>query len=209
MICGSNLDSIPPSFTGPVFLPQWLMPEWLEGVAHPIPNKPANLTLKTGMSVTLLEQPLSQQKQTCLTETFRKQAGVQKALFPFISFCLKVNLYKFSHHFFSPDPSLTVRADITGRYSNRLYAYEPTDISLCKYSVLTHSGNILKAVTFFHLPRNNTRHYRFLPSVLAERHLTRIKINQDARLKPSEMKKMMAEPWSLKHPSVLKASIRQ
>ncbi|RLW11296.1 hypothetical protein DV515_00001571 [Chloebia gouldiae] len=28
------------------------------------------------------------------------------------------------------DPSLTVRADITGRYSNRLYAYEPSDISL-------------------------------------------------------------------------------
>ncbi|XP_053322345.1 anterior gradient protein 3-like [Spea bombifrons] len=28
------------------------------------------------------------------------------------------------------DPSLTVRADITGRYSNRLYTYEPQDISL-------------------------------------------------------------------------------
>ncbi|XP_030048253.1 anterior gradient protein 2 homolog isoform X2 [Microcaecilia unicolor] len=28
------------------------------------------------------------------------------------------------------DPSLTVRADITGRYSNRLYAYEPSDINL-------------------------------------------------------------------------------
>ncbi|KAI1902430.1 hypothetical protein AGOR_G00044680 [Albula goreensis] len=28
------------------------------------------------------------------------------------------------------DPSLTVRADITGRYANRLYAYEPTDTSL-------------------------------------------------------------------------------
>ncbi|XP_056656541.1 anterior gradient protein 2 homolog isoform X2 [Monodelphis domestica] len=28
------------------------------------------------------------------------------------------------------DPSLTVRADITGRYSNRLYAYEPTDAPL-------------------------------------------------------------------------------
>ncbi|XP_048848723.1 anterior gradient protein 2 homolog [Brienomyrus brachyistius] len=28
------------------------------------------------------------------------------------------------------DPSMTVRADITGRYSNRLYAYEPSDISL-------------------------------------------------------------------------------
>ncbi|XP_042332686.1 anterior gradient protein 2 homolog [Sceloporus undulatus] len=30
------------------------------------------------------------------------------------------------------DPSLTVRADITGRYSNRLYAYEPSDAALLK-----------------------------------------------------------------------------
>ncbi|MBN3275075.1 AGR2 protein, partial [Polyodon spathula] len=28
------------------------------------------------------------------------------------------------------DPSLTIRADITGRYANRLYAYEPADINL-------------------------------------------------------------------------------
>ncbi|XP_061410846.1 anterior gradient protein 3-like [Lethenteron reissneri] len=28
------------------------------------------------------------------------------------------------------DPSLTVRADITGKYSNRLYAYEPIDVEL-------------------------------------------------------------------------------
>ncbi|XP_030645087.1 anterior gradient protein 2 homolog [Chanos chanos] len=28
------------------------------------------------------------------------------------------------------DPSMTVRADITGRYSNRLYAYEPSDMKL-------------------------------------------------------------------------------
>uniref|UniRef100_A0A8C6V4R4 Anterior gradient 2 n=1 Tax=Neogobius melanostomus TaxID=47308 RepID=A0A8C6V4R4_9GOBI len=28
------------------------------------------------------------------------------------------------------DPSMTVRADIVGRYSNRLYAYEPSDIKL-------------------------------------------------------------------------------
>ncbi|XP_041097331.1 anterior gradient protein 2 homolog [Polyodon spathula] len=28
------------------------------------------------------------------------------------------------------DPSLTVRADITGRYANRLYTYEPADINL-------------------------------------------------------------------------------
>ncbi|XP_053189713.1 anterior gradient protein 2 homolog [Scomber japonicus] len=28
------------------------------------------------------------------------------------------------------DPTMTVRADITGRYSNRMYAYEPNDIKL-------------------------------------------------------------------------------
>ncbi|XP_048405665.1 anterior gradient protein 3-like [Stegostoma tigrinum] len=28
------------------------------------------------------------------------------------------------------DPSLTVRADITGKYSNRLYTYEPQDIQI-------------------------------------------------------------------------------
>ncbi|XP_022613068.1 anterior gradient protein 2 homolog [Seriola dumerili] len=28
------------------------------------------------------------------------------------------------------DPSMTVRADITGRYANRMYAYEPSDIRL-------------------------------------------------------------------------------
>ena len=27
---------------------------------------------------------------------------------------------------------MTVRADINGRYANRMYAYEPSDISLCK-----------------------------------------------------------------------------
>uniref|UniRef100_A0A8C8VFM6 Anterior gradient 2, protein disulphide isomerase family member n=1 Tax=Pelusios castaneus TaxID=367368 RepID=A0A8C8VFM6_9SAUR len=41
------------------------------------------------------------------------------------------------------DPSLTVRADITGRYSNRLYAYEPTDISLL-YSNMQKALKLLK-----------------------------------------------------------------
>nr|XP_043908475.1 anterior gradient protein 2 homolog [Solea senegalensis] len=31
---------------------------------------------------------------------------------------------------FFVDPSMTVRADISGRYSNRLYAYEPKDMRL-------------------------------------------------------------------------------
>lgn len=30
---------------------------------------------------------------------------------------------------------MTVRADIVGRYSNRMYAYEPADIKLCKCSL--------------------------------------------------------------------------
>lgn len=35
-------------------------------------------------------------------------------------------------HLILTDPSMTVRADITGRYSNKMYAYEPQDIKLCK-----------------------------------------------------------------------------
>ncbi|EFB24783.1 hypothetical protein PANDA_005676, partial [Ailuropoda melanoleuca] len=31
-------------------------------------------------------------------------------------------------YFFLADPSLRVRADITGRYSNRLYTYKPQDL---------------------------------------------------------------------------------
>lgn len=30
------------------------------------------------------------------------------------------------------DPTMTVRADINGRYSNRMYTYEPNDYKLCK-----------------------------------------------------------------------------
>ncbi|KAJ7322378.1 hypothetical protein JRQ81_018665 [Phrynocephalus forsythii] len=41
------------------------------------------------------------------------------------------------------DPSLTVRADITGRYSNRLYAYEPSDIALL-YSNMQKALKLLK-----------------------------------------------------------------
>ncbi|KAK2829995.1 hypothetical protein Q5P01_017926 [Channa striata] len=38
------------------------------------------------------------------------------------------------------DPTMTVRADITGRYANRMYAYEPGDIKL----LLTNMGKALK-----------------------------------------------------------------
>uniref|UniRef100_A0A7N5K4V5 Anterior gradient protein 2 homolog n=1 Tax=Ailuropoda melanoleuca TaxID=9646 RepID=A0A7N5K4V5_AILME len=41
------------------------------------------------------------------------------------------------------DPSLTVRADITGRYSNRLYAYEPQDAALL-YSNMQKALHLLK-----------------------------------------------------------------
>ncbi|KAF3707806.1 Anterior gradient protein 2 -like protein [Channa argus] len=37
------------------------------------------------------------------------------------------------------DPTMTVRADITGRYANRMYAYEPGDIKLL-------SSNMAKAL---------------------------------------------------------------
>lgn len=69
-------------------------------------------------------------EQTCLAETLRKPTEVQKGLLPSArGLILRSATFLL---FFFPDPSLTVRADITGRYSNRLYAYEPSDISLCK-----------------------------------------------------------------------------
>lgn len=49
-------------------------------------------------------------------------------------------------YFFLADPSLTVRADIIGRYSNRLYTYEPQDLPICKYSEI-----ILNSGTSWHL----------------------------------------------------------
>uniref|UniRef100_A0A3P9J6A1 Anterior gradient 2 n=1 Tax=Oryzias latipes TaxID=8090 RepID=A0A3P9J6A1_ORYLA len=42
------------------------------------------------------------------------------------------------------DPSMTVRADINGRYGNRLYAYEPTDMSLL-FSNMEKAKKLLKA----------------------------------------------------------------
>uniref|UniRef100_A0A671TAP7 Anterior gradient protein 2 homolog n=1 Tax=Sinocyclocheilus anshuiensis TaxID=1608454 RepID=A0A671TAP7_9TELE len=41
------------------------------------------------------------------------------------------------------DPSMTVRADITGRYANRLYAYEPADMKLCKSESCFNATNKL------------------------------------------------------------------
>lgn len=34
--------------------------------------------------------------------------------------------------FLSPDPSMTVRTDIVGKYHNRKYAYEPDDVDFCE-----------------------------------------------------------------------------
>lgn len=36
---------------------------------------------------------------------------------------------------------MTVRADITGRYSNRMYAYEPADMKLRKWSQIITDNN--------------------------------------------------------------------
>lgn len=38
---------------------------------------------------------------------------------------------------------MTVRADITGRYANRMYAYEPSDIKLCKCSLIASDTSFL------------------------------------------------------------------
>ncbi|KAM6904326.1 anterior gradient protein 2 homolog [Lycodopsis pacificus] len=42
------------------------------------------------------------------------------------------------------DPTMTVRADIVGRYSNRMYAYEPADIKLLK-SNMEKAKKLLKS----------------------------------------------------------------
>ncbi|XP_034401147.1 anterior gradient protein 2 homolog [Cyclopterus lumpus] len=42
------------------------------------------------------------------------------------------------------DPTMTVRADIVGRYSNRMYAYEPLDIKLFK-SNMEKAKKLLKS----------------------------------------------------------------
>uniref|UniRef100_A0AAQ4PVZ9 Anterior gradient 1 n=1 Tax=Gasterosteus aculeatus aculeatus TaxID=481459 RepID=A0AAQ4PVZ9_GASAC len=42
------------------------------------------------------------------------------------------------------DPAMTVRADIVGRYSNRMYAYEPADIKLLK-SNMEKAKKLLKS----------------------------------------------------------------
>nr|XP_009679135.1 PREDICTED: anterior gradient protein 2 homolog [Struthio camelus australis] len=78
-----------------------------------------------------------------LKKVFAENKDIQKLADKFILLNLVVNpvLYNFSHLF--PDPSLTVRADITGRYSNRLYAYEPSDISLL-YSNMQKALKLLK-----------------------------------------------------------------
>lgn len=46
--------------------------------------------------------------------------------------CTQLAFFHLPSANFSTDPSMTVRADVTGRYANRMYAYEPSDIKLCK-----------------------------------------------------------------------------
>uniref|UniRef100_A0A8C3SQN8 Anterior gradient 2, protein disulphide isomerase family member n=1 Tax=Chelydra serpentina TaxID=8475 RepID=A0A8C3SQN8_CHESE len=67
-----------------------------------------------------------------LKKVFAEHKEIQKLAEKFVLLNLVVNYLTSSTAlpFLFPDPSLTVRADITGRYSNRLYAYEPSDISL-------------------------------------------------------------------------------
>ncbi|MGH0127836.1 UNVERIFIED_CONTAM: hypothetical protein FKN15_042903 [Acipenser sinensis] len=44
----------------------------------------------------------------------------------------------------SRDPSLTIRADITGRYANRLYTYEPADLTLSMKQTFANNKEIQK-----------------------------------------------------------------
>lgn len=56
---------------------------------------------------------------------------------------------------------MTVRADITGRYSNRMYAYEPSDIKLCKSEITMFLFFLKPAITPL------TVFFIFLPTVLS------------------------------------------
>uniref|UniRef100_A0A672HJR2 Uncharacterized protein n=1 Tax=Salarias fasciatus TaxID=181472 RepID=A0A672HJR2_SALFA len=45
---------------------------------------------------------------------------------------LLLHCYVIYYVHFPTDPSMTVRDDIIGRYSNRLYGYEAADMNVCK-----------------------------------------------------------------------------
>uniref|UniRef100_A0A8C0CNG4 Anterior gradient 2, protein disulphide isomerase family member n=2 Tax=Balaenoptera TaxID=9766 RepID=A0A8C0CNG4_BALMU len=81
-----------------------------------------------------------------LKKTFAENKEIQKLAEQFVLLNL---VYETTDKHLSPDgqyvprimfidPSLTVRADITGRYSNRLYAYEPSDMALRKCYLFEH-----------------------------------------------------------------------
>uniref|UniRef100_A0A663F037 Uncharacterized protein n=1 Tax=Aquila chrysaetos chrysaetos TaxID=223781 RepID=A0A663F037_AQUCH len=58
--------------------------------------------------------------QICQCSFLKKHLSTWGEAFPLLISCT----------FFPPqDPSMTVRADLTGKYGNRMYAYEPEDIS--------------------------------------------------------------------------------
>ncbi|GAB0184558.1 anterior gradient protein 2 [Grus japonensis] len=87
---------------------------------------------------TTAKPKLPQTLSRALKKVFAEHKDIQKLAEKFILLNL---VYETTDKNLSPDgqyvprilfidPSLTVRADITGRYSNRLYAYEPSDISL-------------------------------------------------------------------------------
>lgn len=44
---------------------------------------------------------------------------------------------------------MTVRADINGRYSNRMYAYEPSDIKICKWPIVSFTQIYAQGLTLW------------------------------------------------------------
>uniref|UniRef100_A0A8C5RRP4 Anterior gradient 2, protein disulphide isomerase family member n=1 Tax=Laticauda laticaudata TaxID=8630 RepID=A0A8C5RRP4_LATLA len=84
-----------------------------------------------------------------LKKVFAEHKDIQKLA---ASFVLLNLIYETSDKHLAPDgqyvprilfvdPTLTIRADITGRYSNRLYAYEPQDVPLVlKYAESSDSA---------------------------------------------------------------------
>ncbi|NWV27360.1 AGR2 protein, partial [Origma solitaria] len=122
-------------------------------------KKTSHQIFKTvNISATMLQKPLMiiHHLEDCphsqaLKKVFAEHKDIQKLAEKFILLNL---VYETTDKNLAPDgqyvprvlfidPSLTVRADITGRYSNRLYAYEPSDISLL-YSNMQKALKLLK-----------------------------------------------------------------
>uniref|UniRef100_A0A674IB42 Anterior gradient 2, protein disulphide isomerase family member n=1 Tax=Terrapene triunguis TaxID=2587831 RepID=A0A674IB42_9SAUR len=123
-------------------LPQTLSRGWGDNLIWTQTYEEALFRAKTGNKPLMIIHHLEDCPHSqALKKVFAEHKEIQKLAEKFVLLNL---VYETTDKHLSPDgqyvprvlfidPSLTVRADITGRYSNRLYAYEPSDISLCKY----------------------------------------------------------------------------